>query len=292
MLVPSTLRRLPRSWTLYLAVLVSVSVLFSTPAAAEEPETGWKNSAELSFVAAEGNAETNTLGFGASFERLWDNRSWKTELSGLRADSTTTTRSASGTDTDFFILETSTTERTAEKYHLGTRFDKKLKTSAFWFTGASWDKNELAGIDQRLAAIAGLGKTFRDTETLRAAADLGLTFTHEEAVIDGVDDQDFLGLRAALELTRQLTETTSYDFKLEVHQNLDDTDDLRADMFHALKVAINERIALKVHLALAYDNQPALTEIPLTRPDGSTGTVLGELDELDSILTVAMVVDF
>lgn len=276
----------------FLALCLITLAFFSISAFAEEAETGWKNSAELSFVAADGNAETTTLGFGATFERLWEDRSWKTEMSGLRADSTTTTRSALGIDADFVILETSTTERTAEKYQLGTRFDKDFKDSAFWFSGVTWEKNELAGIDQRLSAIAGLGKTFRDTETFRAAADLGLTYTHEEAVVDGVDDQDFLGLRAALELTRQLTETASYDFQLDIHQNLDDTDDLRADMSHALKVAISERLALKIHLALAYDNQPALTEIPLTRPDGTIGTVLGELEDLDSILTVAMVFDF
>lgn len=266
--------------------------LVCAPLLAEEAETGWKNSAELSFVAAEGNAETTTLGFGASFERIWDDSSWKTELAGLQADSTVTTRSAVGTEDNFSIVESSTKDRVAEKYDLDTRFDKNFTKSAFWFTGAGWERDELAGIDVRLAAIAGVGKTFRDTETFSHSADIGLTYTHEGSIIDTVDDQDFLGLRIGWKLSRQLTETTRYGFDLQIHENLDETSDFRADLAHRLKVAISERLALKVTLALAYDNEPALTSVELRRPDGSTGSVLTELDDLDTLLTVALVFDF
>lgn len=278
-------------WRRLATAILTLGVVCA-PLLAEEPETGWKNSAQLSFVAADGNAEATTLGFAATFERLWEDRKWKTDISGLQADSTTTTRSAVGTEDNFRILETSTSDRVAEKYELDTRFDHDITEATFWFAGAGWEQNELAGIDLRLSAIAGVGKTFRDTETFRSSADVGLTYTHEEAVIDGIDDADFLGLSLGWELTRQLTETTDYGFDLEINENLDDTDDLRANMSHHLKVAMSELLALKVTLALAYDNQPALTSVALTRPDGSTGTVLTELDELDSLLTVALVFDF
>lgn len=276
----------------HLAILVLLLTLTVQPLTAEEAEIGWDNSAELSFVAADGNAETTTLGFAATFLRRWEHRKWKTELSGLQADSTTTSRTAVGTDDDFTILEVSTTERVAEKYNLKTRFDKDLTPTSFWFTSLGWAKDELAGIDTRLSAIAGFGKTFHDSETFRTAADLGLTYTHEQAVVDEIEDADFLGLRLYWELFRQLNANTAYSFDLELNENLDDTSDLRADMAHHLKVSMSERLALKVTLALAYDNQPALTTVPLIRPDDSTGTVLTELDELDSVLKVALVFDF
>ncbi len=276
----------------HLAVVALLLAFTVQPIFAEEAETGWDNSAELSFVAADGNAETTTLGFAATFLRRWQNRKWKTEVTGLQADSTTTERSAVGTDDNFTILEVSTTERVAEKYNLRTRFDKDLTPTSFWFAGAGWAQDELAGIDTRLSAIAGFGKTFRDTETFRTAADLGLTYTHEKAVVNEVDDDDFLGLRLYWELFRQLTASTQYSFELEINENLDDTSDLRADLANHLKVSMSERLALKLTLAFAYDNQPALTTVPLIRPDNSTGTVLTELDELDSVLKVALVFDF
>lgn len=271
------------------ALLVALA---AQPLVAEEVELGWENSAELSFIAADGNAETTTFGFSGTFLRRWQNRAWKTELSGLQADSTTTERTAVGTDDDFTILEVSTTERVAEKYNLKTRFDKDMTPTSFWFTGAGWTKDELAGIDTRLSAIAGFGKTFHDTESFRSAADVGLTFTHEQAVVDEVDDEDFLGLRLYWELFRQLTTTSQYSFELEINENLDDTSDLRADFANHLKVSMSERLALKLTLAFAYDNQPALTTVPLIRPDDSMGNVLAELDELDSVLKVALVFDF
>jgi hypothetical protein len=53
-------------------------------------------------------------------------------------------------------------------------------------------------------------------------------------------------------------------------------------------------LALKAGLQLLYDNAPALEELKLLDLGGvDTGTTVpSELDELDTILTVSLVVDF
>ena len=67
-------------------------------------------------------------------------------------------------------------------------------------------------------------------------------------------------------------------------------------MTNSIAVAMSSRMALQVSWRLLYDNEPALTEIALLTvvpPDEiERSSVLTPLDELDSILTAALVVNF
>jgi hypothetical protein len=71
------------------------------------------------------------------------------------------------------------------------------------------------------------------------------------------------------------------------------TDDLRLDTTNALAVATTDRLALKVSLQLLFDNEPAFAAVPIAgaAPPAPT-TLLVELEDLDSILTAALVVSF
>ena len=73
--------------------------------------------------------------------------------------------------------------------------------------------------------------------------------------------------------------------------NLDETSDFRADMINALSVAMSGRMSLKVSLRLLFDNEPAieLLDASAFKPGG---VIPVELEELDSIFTVSLVVDF
>lgn len=57
---------------------------------------------------------------------------------------------------------------------------------------------------------------------------------------------------------------------------------------------MSKRLALEVSLQLLYDNQPSMAALPLISPDGvaTEATVLAPLDDLDTLFTVALVVDF
>lgn len=257
-----------------------------------EAELGWRYSGELSLILAEGNAEASTFGLQAKVERLFEGATLEILMNGLQAESTTTSREAFGTVDDFRVVERSTTETTAEKYGFGLRYDRSINERLTWFLGATWERNELSGFRDRTTLLAGVGQIWSDTESTRFRTDYGVTYTQQDDLIENRALSDgFAGLRLGYDLWHQVTPSTTFESRLGIDANLDETDDLRADLVNALQVAINGHLALKVSLQLLYDNLPALTAVPLFDAVGiPTGdSVTAELDELDSILTVALV---
>jgi len=100
-------------------------------------------------------------------------------------------------------------------------------------------------------------------------------------------------VRLGYDYGRGLSQTTTFTSVLVVDVNADETDDLRADFTNAVSVSINQLLALKVGLQLRYDNLPSLIQVPLFDPAGlPTGDqVAAELDDLDSKLTVTLVLE-
>jgi len=77
--------------------------------------------------------------------------------------------------------------------------------------------------------------------------------------------------------------------------NLDETSDYRADFTNYVAVAMSGRLALKASLQLLYDNEPSLGSLQLFTSDGVLfpGTfVVAPVDDLDSIFTVSLVMNF
>lgn len=289
--------RRPRSLVVLavVACLPSIAVAQAQEPAEAEEERPWSNEAELSLVATDGNAESTTVGFKNAF--LWERESdrFKVDAAALRAETTSFDRRAVGTPEDFRVITDSQSELSAESYSLNGRYDREINERLFWFTGAGWERDEPAGIENRFSVVAGAGHRWFDTDTATFRTDYGLTYTDEETVVEKPGGGDsFLGLRLSYEYSRQLTATTKYGSDLVVNENLDDTDDLRADFTNALSVTMSERLALKVSLQLLYDKQPALVSVGLQDAAGNpTGeSVAIELEELDSRLKVALVVSF
>ena len=279
------------------AMVLCMSILLASVALAEEAEKelGWKDVAELSLVSARGNAESDTFGFKNTAVRTWDNATFTLAAGGLRAETGTITRVGVGTPADFRIVERTDTVLSAENYFLRGQYDRKITDRLFWFVGASWDTNEFAGIDNRYALTAGVGHVWFDDETSRFSTSYGVTFTQQDDIVEvpGVDDS-FIGLRGAWDYWRQLTGNTEFGSVLIIDTNFDESEDYRADFTNWVSVAMSERLALKVSYQFQFDNLPSLQSVPLETLAGTaTGeTVLAELDDLDSLLTVALVVNF
>jgi putative salt-induced outer membrane protein YdiY len=262
--------------------------------AQDEREPGWYDTAELSFVGTDGNSESTTLGFANKLERLWTDASLVFSASALRAESTAFSRYAVGTPDDFRLVEDSVSNLTAENYDLGLRYDRDISETFFWYTGAQWTRNQFAGFDSRFVAAAGVGNTWWDRDAGHFRTDYALTYTTQDDLVSNAAVADsFLGAQLGWDFARKFGNAT-YTNLLKVDLNADETEDLRADMIHALAVSMTERLALKVSLHWLYDNLPALAGVALLDANGlPTGTsVLRQLDELDQVLTVALVVSF
>ena len=276
-----------------LALAVAVA---ASPGAAQEEEkkTGWASRAELSLVATGGNTQTETASLRGNVTRTWEDAQLRFEAGGLRTESTAELRTAVLSPAgDVTVFETSLTERTAENYFFRARYQRDLSERFFWFAGAGWSRNEFNGIRNRTSARAGVGNVWFDDDRARFSTDYGLTVTREEPVVfvPGEEEETFAGAYLSYLYDRQLTESTRFASQLDFDQNLDETSDYRADFTNSVSVAMSERLALRVALQLLYDADPSLEAVPLVTPDGE-GTLLLPLDELDSVLTVALVIDF
>ena len=124
-------------------------------------------------------------------------------------------------------------------------------------------------------------------------ATVGATYTIQKDVdpAPGVDE-GFGGVRFSIDATRRLSESADYSSVLIVDENVEDTDDLRADWTNSVSLSLSESLALKTSLQLLYDKQPSLLGVPLLDGMGvPTGTdVLTPGDEVDSILTLTLVI--
>lgn len=261
----------------------------------DEEEPGWYWDAELTLVFAAGNSATSTVGAAAGVRRLWEVTEFRLRTGGLRTESGTISRTAVGSPDDFEVVEETDRERTAENYFVRTRLNRDLSDRFFVYGGAGWERNTFAGFDTRLSFVAGAGNSWVETERIRFLTDYGLTYTIQEDVIDDPDTADsFAGLRVSAEFFRRLTGTTGFLSQLVVDENLNETEDLRADFTNSVHIEISEALALRTSLQLLYDNLPSLTTVDLEQPAGTpTGqTVQVPLDELDTRLSIALVASF
>ncbi|MFQ5529576.1 MAG: YdiY family protein [Gemmatimonadota bacterium] len=257
----------------------------------EQPSPGWSDNAELSFVLTAGNSESSSFGLRNTLARLFDKSTLKLDAGGIRVESGTTRRSAIGTgQNDFTVSESTDRETTAENYFAELRYDLQLSERTYVYASGGWTRNRFAGVDNRWTGAAGFGINLIKTDRGSFDVDLGLTVASEDRLIGPTES--FGGLRFGWGYSRQLTESTAFASTLAVNENLSDTDDLRADFDNSIAVAISSVLALKTGVKILYDKQPALESIELfDAPGGSMiGTVVAPLDEVDTQVTVSLVV--
>ena len=272
--------------------LVSITAR-ALPAQDAERDLGWVFTAELSTVWTGGNAESNTLGLGTTVRYVWPRSEARLDAGAIRTRSTLKSRSAVGTIDDFDLEEESTSETTAESYFARGRYDYQVGARFFLFGGADWLRNTFAGIDSRFLIVLGAGNNWVDRERVRFKTDYGFTYTFQEDVVENpFIKSNFPGVRYTSGLWWRLTQSTEFTSDLIVDWNLDNTDDVRADLTNALAVAISSALSLKPSLRLSWRNDPSLTEVPLVTGGGvPTGeVVLVPLEKLDTFFTIALVV--
>jgi putative salt-induced outer membrane protein YdiY len=287
---------LPTRFTSHMAWIALLLTMPARSFAEEEkaPELGWGAEAELSYVQASGNSEANTLGFKARLEHKWEKSTAELKASGLRASSGDRQRSAVGTEEAFVVEESSSSELKAENYLLHGRFERRVSERFFWHTGASWERDRFAGIENRTQGVLGVGHTLFDRERLKLKTTYGATLTHVAEVDESPDaDRTFFGAQLTWALEVGLGKNARYTNTLDFDDNLEEVEDFRADMVHGLSASVTSHLALKVSLQWLYRNQPALVAVPLSSPEGeASGEVLVPLEKLDTKLTTALVMSF
>jgi hypothetical protein len=273
-----------------------------SPSAAEEEKLGWADTAEFSFVATGGNSETTTLGLKNALTRTWEKALFTLNAGAIRAESEVAQGGVAEGDPDNPGNNERITESedTAGSYFVNGRYDREITERFFWNAGAGWERNKPTGIENRYTALAGVGNLWVDSERVTYRTTYAATYTDQEDVVEDPGKEDsFAGLRFTSEWRQQIGERTTYTNLLILDENLDETDDLRADWTNSVAVAINARLALKASLQILYDNLPSLEELDELVRDPATGefvgtgnTIKAELDRVDTFFTTSLVVNF
>jgi len=285
-----------RDWRPAGVVLLCALLAAGAAAQEEEEDLGWSDTAQFSIVVTSGNAESQTLGFLNELRRRWPKALFRFELGAIHAESTEKTAVAVGPDNDDFeMIEEERTTTNAERYHLDLTYYREINKRLYWNVGGGWERNRPSGIDNRYQLLAGLGHRWVDGEKVKFRTEYGLTWTRREDVVpDPETDDSFVGLRLAVYYLQEIGDHTTYKNELVFNDNLQSTSDYWVDWLNSFGVSISRRLALKVGLRLLYENEPALRAVPREFPLGTpTGdVVLTPLEDLDSIFTTSLVVNF
>jgi putative salt-induced outer membrane protein YdiY len=271
----------------------------ATPAAAtavdekafKADEPGLYANADLSYVMTSGNSSSSTLGFKGDLTRRWAKHSIGFAAGGIRASSSAAdARYAIGTPDDFEV-RVPDAEPTAASYYGRGRYDYKLSQRLFYTAGLGWERNRFSGIDGRWVADTGVGYILLSNARTSFRAAAGLTLTSEDHTVEDGRDGTFLGARLGWDFQQKIFESTTFTHTFIADENLEETEDLRVDAQFGLQVAMTKGLGLKVNWRLLWDNQPALSEVPLVGAGGApTGlTVVAPYKELDQGFSVSFV---
>lgn len=273
-------------------------------AKADDNPLGWTAKAALSYVGTGGNAQSTSLGFKFNASYNWTRTYFTLLGGGVRADSTTIDRYALGpSESNFTSVEVEDKQKTAENYVLDATLDHTVTKRLYWQAGGGWLRNTFAGVDSRIAARAGVGYHFTEPDTKGAQLKGALlaTLTHQSEVVpDPSTDDTFVGLRGIADFMVPFGPggKSSFTSRLALDENLQTTDDFRSTWWNSLSVSMTDRFAMQVSLGVAFDNQPALSLVPLYASDAggvpvppALGNVFVPLKKWDREFSVSLVLN-
>jgi len=255
----------------------------------ERKTVGWFNDTELSLAVTGGNSATDTFAFKNSLTHAWEKSRVKVVLDGMRANTSDDRFFLADPGQTFLpgetpvlttsVLVTPSKEIDAEKYFFEGRFTKKVGGSRSWNAGASWDRNEDAGILNRYIGFGGIGNHWKTGEKLDLETSYGLSFTdREEETPDPEKEQEFFGVRLTMDLDYRVRPSTTLFYDLTGNLNVEDRNDYSLDSTGALSVSMSKRVALKVSMQFLYNSEPALEDVDIIArltiidPDGIPGS--------------------
>lgn len=282
------LRRVAAAALVALAAGGGARVARAEEAPKEPPHGPWYNSTELSLVLTKGNSDVQTLGFKDTLEYKASRGRSRFRIDSLHSNTSDDPYLLVQSGLTFLPGETPTTFSTTEvrpgttpdvarDFVEGT-YEGNRSKGATWNAGASWDRNEDAGIVSRSIVFAGLGRKWRDRDDLKFRTSYGLSYTDRlEDVEDPEKERRFAGARLTSYFMVKWGQATTYDIDFTFNDSLSDFSDYNVDLTQGLGVSMSKRLALKISLQLTYAGEPALEEVDVllralvVDPDGIPG---------------------
>ena len=168
-------------------------------------------------------------------------------------------------------------ERNSEKYSTEIKFNRMITKKFYVLFVVGWLKDQFAGIDYRINAGPGLGYKFLNGPKNFLSGELGVEYVEEEDTEKNKDD--YTRGRSFLQYDYAFTKKNRFTQSIEYLHDFDNSDNYTAKSITALISSLSDIFSLKISYEVEYNNEPAIE-------DGV------ELDDTDSTLTVALVVNF
>lgn len=218
----------------FAAILLASSAAFAAgPAPA--PAKKWKDSAEASFVNANGNSKATTTSAKDTFTLDFDPLT-RLELEG----------SALGSRSQGVV--------TAEQYYGLQKLQRKWDARDYVFQLYRWDKNRFAKIANRHEISVGAGRELWKTPKDLLTAEAGPGFVSEERI--GDKHRSFASSRAYAKFTHDFSATARFSQDAEYLQSLKDKRDNRWSAQTALTTALTSVFSLKTSFVWKHVSQP------------------------------------
>lgn len=222
--------------------------------AADAPAKKWKDSAELSFVSANGNSKTQTTSAKNSFSYQFDApTSLETEAGGLGARSEG--------------------KVTAEQYFATEKVSRKIDDRNYLYEKYRWDRNRFAGVAHRHDFSAGVGREIWKTPKDLLIGEAAPGYMNEERF--HAKRSSYISVRGYAKYTHEFTATTRFSQDAEWIQSLKDKRDNRINTETSLTAALTSALSVKNSFTWRHDSRP---------PNGTRKD--------DTILAVALIASF
>jgi putative salt-induced outer membrane protein len=216
---------------------IALALLSATALWADDAKP-WKDQAQLSYLSANGNTKSTTIGASNLFS--WTGGHFLLELPAGALN----TKSKG--------------ERTAEQYYAGEKLQYKITDRNYAFEKFLWERNTFAGFDHRYDVSGGLGREWWKTDTDNFLTELGGGYINEQRV-KTAGRTKFGSGRGYAKYARKLSATADFSQDAEYLHNFKESRDYRVNTETALITSISTNLSLKVSYGWKFRNLPPPT---------------------------------
>lgn len=214
-----------------------VAAVFAAPLQAQDaaPAKKWKDSAEGSLVATNGNTKTRTLSLKNLFTYAFTPRMlFELDLGALSANSQG--------------------KATAEEFYASERLSQKFDDRNFAFGRHRWDRNRFAGIRHRNELSVGLGREVWKTAKDLWTAEAGPSYVVEERF--GERRRDYAAGRVFTQYGHDFSASVKFGQTLEYLVSFKDARDNRLASETSFVSSLSTVISLKTAFLWKHAGQP------------------------------------
>jgi putative salt-induced outer membrane protein YdiY len=202
---------------------------------AEAPKNPWERSVSLGLSLTTGNSDTLLIVGAFEAKRVWERDEFRGFITGAYGETEDEKSSESA-------------EAIAQYKHLfSERFYGTLYGNLF--------HDAIADVAYRLTLSPGVGYYFIKSAKTQLSGDIGPSYVIEK--LNGVDTDDYVGLRLAERLDHKLSDSAKVWQSLEWLPQIDDFENYILIFEVGVEAALTKTLSVRVVGQDRYDNQPA-----------------------------------